>query len=299
MHTRAIVEFEQAHPDACLRLRYEDLAADPDARAEEIFAFLGEESAPGITHSCFTVDREQFGPSDHKIWATTNVTAESVGRGTRIPAQAIPPAVLGLANGLLEQLSYPLVDQTWNEHFRPRTMTGSSDQASNGQSGVMARDSADPEGAATLDELEELLTGRLSGRLAEVGKGASHEASPTFTITATVPSPGVGAPLTRWWHVDPKAASITRADMSNSTAPADAGGEWGVTGHAQAWRSVLVGELNVGTAIRHGRLRYTGAQDEQAGVPIPLRADARASVLTRLLTPAPAGLVPLRESSHA
>ncbi|MGH3171511.1 MAG: sulfotransferase, partial [Trebonia sp.] len=36
-----VLDFERAHPGACLRLRYEDLAEDPDATLNGIRAFLG------------------------------------------------------------------------------------------------------------------------------------------------------------------------------------------------------------------------------------------------------------------
>jgi hypothetical protein len=61
-------------------VRYEDLVANPDAQAARIFSFLGEDSLPEVAQSCFAADREQFGPSDPKIWATSGIIRDSVGR---------------------------------------------------------------------------------------------------------------------------------------------------------------------------------------------------------------------------
>ncbi len=106
-HIRAISDFEQAHPDVCLRLRYEDLVTDPAGQAGRIFAFLGEQTAPGLTDT-FLANRSAnpFGPSDHKVWSTSSINTDSIGRGTRLPIEIIPTPVIAMANGLLERLSY-------------------------------------------------------------------------------------------------------------------------------------------------------------------------------------------------
>jgi hypothetical protein len=40
--------FRQAHPEACVRVRYEDLTADPESVLPSVFAFLGEPWEPGV-----------------------------------------------------------------------------------------------------------------------------------------------------------------------------------------------------------------------------------------------------------
>src|ERR1700759_3064019 len=72
-HTRSIIDFEKQHPDQCVRVRYEDLVADPDAESTRIFTFLGEEPAPGVTGASLVRGRVPFGPSDHKVWTTTGI----------------------------------------------------------------------------------------------------------------------------------------------------------------------------------------------------------------------------------
>ena len=68
---------EERFPDACLRLRYEDLVADPEAVAAAVFKFLEVPLVPGISQACFSADRERFGPGDHKIWYTSAISAEA------------------------------------------------------------------------------------------------------------------------------------------------------------------------------------------------------------------------------
>jgi hypothetical protein len=291
-HTRTIAEFEQAHPEACLRLRYEDLVADPEAQAERIFTFLGEEPVPGITSSFLAADRAQFGPGDHKIWSTSGVSSNSVGRGKRIPVQLISPTVLALANGLLERLGYPVLDEHWNE-LAPMPVTPDLTDASAATRGQSA--AAPPDlrsravGAAVLDELEELLAGQAAERLAAPGPALAE--APAFNIIATTGPSGTGTILARGWRIDPAAVTIARVDGDGvgGVPAAEATGEWGVIGDAQSLWSVLAGQLNLGTAFRQGLLRFTGGHDDDTGTPSPLRADPRSGFLTRLLMPATTG----------
>jgi hypothetical protein len=55
------------------------------------YAFIGVPPAPGVARACFTSDRERFGPADHKIWATSEISGDSVGRGESVPAGLIAP----------------------------------------------------------------------------------------------------------------------------------------------------------------------------------------------------------------
>ena len=83
------VAAEERFPDRCIRVRYEDLVTDPEGTAAGIFRFLGAEQAVGISAACFSADREEFGPGDHKIWYTSEVSPDSIGRGWSIPTALI------------------------------------------------------------------------------------------------------------------------------------------------------------------------------------------------------------------
>jgi hypothetical protein len=275
-HTRGISEFERAHPDVCLRLRYEDLASDPEAQADRIFAFLGERPVPGISESCLPNGRDPFGPSDHKIWSTSAITPDSVGRGSRIPAGLIAPPVQALINDLLDRLGYAPVGG--EEHVRavPHDQDDGSTMAG-GSSGV------ETGSAAALDELDELLASRLSERAARVGDDdEAAAAAPPLLITATAPADDGGMARARWWRVDPATALLTRG---GSQAPDNWPDQWTATGEASTWRSVLTGDMNIGTAIRQGHIRYSGTPSDRANTARPLRADTHAGTLTRLFAP--------------
>src|SRR5262252_7439465 len=95
------------------RLRYEDLVANPEETAAELFEFLGVPAAPGISDRCFSVERERFGPADYKIWYTSKISSESVGRGWSVPAGMIAPQLLAVINELLGKLGYVAIDEDW------------------------------------------------------------------------------------------------------------------------------------------------------------------------------------------
>lgn len=104
---------------------------------------------------------------------------------------------------------------------------------------------------------------------------------------------GAGAPAARSWRVGLRGGRIAQVDL---VARVDRGGrrgrvgpagDWGVAGAAEAWLSVLAGQLNFGTAMRQGHLRYTGpdgSRDTRA--PSPLRWDPRTAILTAAFAPA-------------
>jgi hypothetical protein len=94
-------------------VRYEDLVADPEATATALFDFLGVAAAPGISERCFSAERERFGPGDHKIWYTSKISGDSVGRGWSVPTGMIAPQLLAVINELLGKLGYVAVDEDW------------------------------------------------------------------------------------------------------------------------------------------------------------------------------------------
>lgn len=86
-----IMAFEQRHPERCIRINYERLVEDPEAVADEMFAFLDLKPSPGISEQCFgNVLSMGDGPGDRKIASTRSVATKSIGRGFRIPLDRIP-----------------------------------------------------------------------------------------------------------------------------------------------------------------------------------------------------------------
>ena len=91
-YTTSIVAAEERFTDRCLPVRYEDLVTDPDGQIARILEFIGATPAPGIVARCFGPEHQRFGPGDYKIWNTSGVSADSVGRGWTMPAGKIAGA---------------------------------------------------------------------------------------------------------------------------------------------------------------------------------------------------------------
>ncbi len=119
-HTAAILAVEDKFPGSCHRIRYEDLVADPDTVAEQIFGFLGLPSVAGISALCFSRERERFGAGDFKIWNTSQITGESVGRGWPVPADLIPaPLTETINNSERLQGGLRRVDDEFAREWKP------------------------------------------------------------------------------------------------------------------------------------------------------------------------------------
>lgn len=93
-HTAQILAFEQDHPAASLRIRYEDLAEDPDVAEHGIRAFLGLDECLAAVPA---LPGETAGPSG----------ADAPGCGAGIPAAQLPPLLRNQVNTLHARLGYP------------------------------------------------------------------------------------------------------------------------------------------------------------------------------------------------
>jgi hypothetical protein len=93
--TEPLLQFEEAHPGACRRVRYEDLVDHPDQVADQIFAFLGLGQDDPIT--------PRWAPDD------TLPTAEETDApgGSQVPVDQIPPPLRSRINELLTRIGYP------------------------------------------------------------------------------------------------------------------------------------------------------------------------------------------------
>jgi protein-tyrosine sulfotransferase len=86
-----------AHPDHALKVRYEDLVADPKAVLGRIFEFLGRPTdVEALLARAFSRPDEQVGVGDWKTYRTTQVSTESTGRW-----RSEPPEVAGLLAGVI------------------------------------------------------------------------------------------------------------------------------------------------------------------------------------------------------
>jgi hypothetical protein len=267
-NTAAIAAVEERFAGSCHRVRYEDLVTDPEGVAAGIFDFLGVARAPGISSRCFAPERERSGPADYKIWHTSQVSAQSVGRGWSIPAGLIPPQVTAYINELAEQLGYIPVDEQWGTTTVPKDLRVTGDHRPADSQATAADQPA--EAALLADRLRAGLS-RMDAQFARRWEACTAE---SFTVAA-LPPVGNGAAEQSQWRVDLTARTLTDITSSpedgNDTA-------WDIVGSAEAWQAVLTARTNLAVAMRRCELRY--CEDGPAG---PTAADTRISMLADLL----------------
>jgi hypothetical protein len=99
-HAGPVLAFEQDHPQACLRVRYEDLAADPVRAERDILTFLGLDA--------HILALPEF-PGDDGPDPAGLTGADAPGCGADLPAGQIPPPLLAQVNNLHARLGYPPV----------------------------------------------------------------------------------------------------------------------------------------------------------------------------------------------
>jgi hypothetical protein len=250
--TSAIVAVEEQYADKCYRVRYEDLVTDPEAVSDGVFGFLDVPSSPGISSRCFAPERERFGPGDYKIWQTSQITADSVGRGWSIPADLIDPPVKVTVNDLADKLGYLRVDQQWSvadtpPDFRLPVAGGPAALAS----AVPAVDTRQmPRAYVLLGDLLQQGLFRVSDRFA--GRWGEC-ATESFLVIATSPS---GAGGSARWRVDLAARTVTLTDASQVGSRTGGNTAWQLTGSAGTWEHVIGGTANLNVALRRRELRY-------------------------------------------
>jgi hypothetical protein len=283
-----VLAVEERFPEHCHRVHYEDLVADPERVAAGVFGFLGVSPAPGVSVRCFSSERERFGPADFKIWTTSQITADSVGKGWSLPATIIAPPVLAQVNELATKLGYRPVDGDWGTteppaSLRPDPAAVESDGAAAAIGAAAAEiDDAVDAGAAAVPAAavpaaamhSASLGDRLRSGLAAAATHASTRWSPHMAesfVAVCIPDRSGGQ--SEYWLVDMKSGTVTMASRR-----AQDKSDWDVIGSAGTWDEVLSGELNLNLALRGCRLRYCDEADAGS-----VAADTRISILADLL----------------
>ena len=277
-----IRSFQEAHPDICMAVRYEDLVSEPEHTAASIFAFLGEDQVPGITSSCFQVAHDRHGPSDQKIWFTDRIVSHTIGRGTSIPSQAIPGPLLLQINALLESLKYHPADDRWNA--APVGMDPRSDIPHPAQ-GTVSRYSMPVSGdtADILAALSRRLSGITTADLARI----CHlwPALAGRTIRLIIDSGDAGAGEIRC-HLG-EGPAIAAADGTATGREATGAGSApdrsaAIIGSADTWRSLLDGTANMAVELLACRLRCVDVASMDVICPPEAHAAAHLLGLSRL-----------------
>jgi hypothetical protein len=268
---RMMLAFEEQQPDRCYRVRYEDLATAPEDVSAGLLSFLGAAPAPGITAACFDTPHEGDGPGDEKIWFTTKVGTETIGRGVKVPAAALPPPLREQINELLGRLGYRAIEQDWNNApgpLDPRRPESIEATAGTGRAGP-------DEAAGAMAPVTQALQERIGSRaLAEpevallrwpelagqtiafvvVDNGRSQEVTWKFP----------GEPLPVAGHANGTADGHA-GDPANGHVEGTASGAAGpvatMIAERQVWQSLLDGSANMIVEIRTGRLRCVNRRD--------------------------------------
>jgi hypothetical protein len=244
-----ILRAEERFPASCHRVRYEELVTSPQDIADRIFSFLGVDRVPGIAARCFSPERERFGPADYKIWNTSQISADSVGRGWDIPAAMISAPVLEQVNGLVDRIGYVPVDEKWGTMGPPADLVVLADPPTAVPSGMS--DSG----------VHNLIGDRLQQGLLLLGERFSDRwntySLEPFDVVATAPR-GTGAD--RRWRIDLTARTVSTPDPGSDESA------WDVVGTAGTWERVLDGDTSLSVAVRRCELRYcdTGGRNAVA-----------------------------------
>lgn len=109
-HANALVAFEQANPDACLRLRYEDLLAEETTR-NDLWKFLGLGPEAPPLPSAITSQPGEVEPLLGVAGASA-LPPEQPGCGKDYPVDQVPPDLLAEVNKLHATLGYPRLTVT-------------------------------------------------------------------------------------------------------------------------------------------------------------------------------------------
>jgi hypothetical protein len=258
-HTAAILAVEERYPDRCHRVRYEDLVADPEGAADRVFGFLGAPSVPGISAACFAPERERHGPGDYKIWQTSQVSADSAGRGWSIPASLIEPGVRATVNELAGKLGYVPVDEKWSVADGPPDLRLPADGVPAARPSAASTGGTQPMPPAYLLLGELLQSGlfRISDRF--IGRWGAC-ATESFLVIATSPAGDEGPAK---WRVDLSARTVTLAG-----GDPDGIVSWQITGSAGTWERIIHGTVNLNAALRGRDLRYCDTGVATGTVPV-------------------------------
>jgi hypothetical protein len=262
----AIAAAEQRYPERSYRIRYEDLVENPEEVMREVYAFIGVRPAPGVTRTCFSHDREPFGPADHKIWATSMIHGDSVGSGESVPAELIAAPIAASINDLLDRLGYTRIGADWGTAGKP---------ADPRLPGTVRGPAAVPGAAAGSAPADEpgMLPASLRAGLEAADDQFTRRWEPCATGRFEVVSrTAVAGDSELRWLVDIAARTITEEDVPIDDV------DWSIVGSASAWKAVIAGQTNLLAATRRCDLRYCSLDEDS----IPIR-QTRVMMLADLL----------------
>jgi len=105
---RRLLRFMDEHSDWCIRLRYEELVADPPHELGRVFEFLGEPADAKAVVQRAMASKAGIGIGDWKTYEKVRITERSVGRWQNLPAPRLA-RLAAIVNPLLADFGYPEV----------------------------------------------------------------------------------------------------------------------------------------------------------------------------------------------
>jgi protein-disulfide isomerase len=268
-HVGAILAVEDKFPGKCHRLRYEDLVADPEAVAAGIFGFLGLPPVPGISALAFSRERERTGPGDFKIWNTSQITDDSVGRGWSVPADLIPAPLSETINSLADRLGYIRIDANWGTVHKPADLRVPVEGQALPPKVAESRSGPVPPGSLLVSERLQAGLRRLDDEFIQEWKPYSDGSFLMVALASSSTDDDV------WWLVDLAARKVVSGSGNCSE-----GRGWTISAPVATWEQVIRDGLNLGIAFRRHGMRY---RDNGGGGAGSITADNRVSMMSDLL----------------
>ncbi|MCL4413490.1 MAG: sulfotransferase [Actinobacteria bacterium] len=226
-HVEQIMGFEQRSDVATFRLYYEVLVAEPRDTLCQLFQFLGLSFDEAVISEAF-VARHAPGPADRKILFEHKVHTGSVGRGSRVPADLVPPPLRERIKRLCEALGYPSVGEDWNRVPSPLRA-------------ALPRALEEPVNTRRVQRLlRRALTDRVAGSLSI----QSDQVKAAFRVVVE----SANGPLS--WLVEPEKRRVTRAGTKEETV---------VVMSENALERLASGELHPAVALDRGEVRIATA----------------------------------------
>jgi hypothetical protein len=265
---RSIMAFEESRPGACHRVRYEDLVTAPEKTAAAIFAFLGETPVPDIARACFRTPHEENGPGDEEIWFTGEITADSMGRGVRVPAGALVPDVRQGINEALGRLGYLTVDDEWNARVGRVDVRADATGGGQARPGGPPGRTREPHASVRTREAEAAVSA-IGDRLLSVPGHELAEASAIWpavagqTVSIIAEGADGGHAELRWGFSSLAAGLGPAASPAGDRNLDEPAGRpvCTIIADPATWHALLGGETNLVVEMNAGRLRCINRRD--------------------------------------
>jgi hypothetical protein len=224
----SILSAQEQWPERCHRIRYEDMTGDPQAAADELFEFLGVAKVPGIGRKIFAAERERSGPADYKIWHTSRISTDSVGRGWTIPAGMIAPPLRTMISECCERLGYLPVDDQWGTADQPADLRVPVRPAAGAGTGESGAPVAEGGGTRLIVAASETEAAEMAPLLIDRLRTGIKETGPEFTArwepcgqdsVLVVVTPETGHGPAAHWRVELAAGTVTIEEEPDRPGP--------------------------------------------------------------------------------